>query len=123
MLACAAELDVTMAHSPEKKRASASLRRPEYVIQPFFTKSASISICATCCGELMRNSVLKPPMPFSCVPIGRLCQALKFSMCTHDGQPVEYTHCWPEALSLPAATANSFQVFGAFSGSSPAFLN
>ena len=27
-------------------------------------------------------------MPFSLVPIGRLCQALKFSTCTHEGQPV-----------------------------------
>src|SRR5688572_30883514 len=123
MLACAAELEVSIAHSPLKKRASASLRRPEYVNQPCLAKSALIEMCFTCSGELILNSVLVPAMPFSRVPIGRLCQELKFSICTHDGQPVVYTHCWPEALSLPAAWPNSFHVFGAFSGSSPAFLN
>ena len=29
-----------------------------------------------------------PAMPFSFVPMGRLCQAEKFSTCTQDGQPV-----------------------------------
>ncbi len=35
-----------------------------------------------------RELVSKPSMPFDLVPIGTLCQALKFSMCIHDGQPV-----------------------------------
>ena len=42
----------------------------------------------TCSGELIVNSVSRPPMPFCLVPIGTLCQALKFSMCIHDGQLV-----------------------------------
>ena len=42
----------------------------------------------TCRGELTVNCVSKPPMPFCLVPIGTLCQALKFSMCIHDGQLV-----------------------------------
>jgi hypothetical protein len=50
--------------------------------------SASISMCLTCTGELIVNWVSSPAMPFCLVPIGRLCQALKFSTCTQDGQPV-----------------------------------
>ena len=61
-------------------------------------------------------------MPFCLVPIGTLCQALKFSMCIQEGQLVVYTHCCPEAFSFSAAASTSFQVFGAFSGSRPAFL-
>ncbi len=45
-------------------------------------------MCATWCGELILNWVSSPSIPFDLVPIGRLCQALKFSMWTHDGQPV-----------------------------------
>ena len=67
------------------------------------------------------NWVSKPPMPFCLVPIGTLCQALKFSMCTHEGQAVVYTHCCPAAFSFSAAAMNSFHVFGA-AGSSPAFF-
>ena len=36
VLACAPELEVSIAHSPLKNLASASLRRPAYVNQPFF---------------------------------------------------------------------------------------
>ena len=61
-------------------------------------------------------------MPFSLVPIGRLCQALKFSTCTQEGQPVVYTQPCPAAFSFSAALVNSFQVFGALFGSRPAFL-
>ena len=49
--------------------------------------SPSIVRCRTCSGELMVNTVSMPAMPFSLVPIGTLCQALKFSMCIQDGQP------------------------------------
>ena len=70
----------------------------------------------------MVNWVSRPAMPFSLVPIGTLCQALKFSMCVQDGQLVVYTHCCPEALSFSAAAANSFHVLGALFGSRPAFL-
>ena len=45
-------------------------------------------MCCTCSGELIVNSVSMPAKPFSLVPIGTLCQALKFSMCIQDGQPV-----------------------------------
>ena len=45
-------------------------------------------MCRTCSGELIVNCVSSPPMPFSLVPIGTLCQALKFSMCIQDGQLV-----------------------------------
>ncbi len=44
--------------------------------------------CFTCVGELMVKRVSRPPKPFCSVPIGTLCQALKFSMCTQDGQLV-----------------------------------
>ena len=81
--------------------------------------SPSIVRCFTCSGELILNSVSTPAMPFSLVPIGTLCQAVKFSMCIQDGQPVVYTHCWPEALSFSAAALNSFQVFGALLGRGP----
>ena len=50
--------------------------------------SPSIAMCRTCRGEFTLNSVSIPPMPFSFVPMGTLCQAEKFSMCIQDGQPV-----------------------------------
>ena len=61
-------------------------------------------------------------MPFCLVPMGTLCQALKFSMCIHEGQLVVYTHCCPAALSFSAAAMTSFQVLGG-TGARPAFLN
>ena len=73
-------------------------------------------------GLLMRNSLSMPPSPFSLVPMGTLCQAEKFSMCTHEGHVVVYAHCAPEALSLSAYSTSSFQVRGGLFGSSPAFL-
>jgi hypothetical protein len=50
--------------------------------------SPSIVRWRTCSGELILNSVSVPAMPFCLVPIGTLCQALKFSMCIHAGHPV-----------------------------------
>ena len=61
-------------------------------------------------------------MPFCLVPIGTLCQALKFSMCIHDGQLVVYTHSWPDALSLSAAAITSVQVAGALVRIEPGLL-
>jgi hypothetical protein len=58
------------------------------VNSPRFAMSESISMCLTCTGELIVNWVSSPAIPFCRVPIGRLCQALKFSTCTQEGQPV-----------------------------------
>jgi len=87
-VACAPALAVTMAHSPLANLPSPWLVRPAYVNMPFFASSPSMVTWRTCSGELMVNCVSKPPMPFCFVPIGTLCQALKFSTCVHDGQLV-----------------------------------
>ena len=62
--------------------------------------SPSIAIWRTCSGELIVYTVSNPAIPFCLVPIGTLCQALKFSMCIHDGQLVVYGQAWPEAFSV-----------------------
>src|SRR5687767_5080563 len=90
--------------------------------RPFFDMSPSMLMWRTCSGELMANRVSRPPKPFSLVPIGTLCQALKFSMCIQDGQLVVYGQEWPDAFSFSAAATTSFQVLGGLFGSRPAFL-
>src|SRR5436190_458028 len=84
--------------------------------------SPSMVMCLTCRGELIWNCASKPAIPFSRVAIGTLCQALKFSICSHEGQLVVYGQACPEAFSLSAMTRNSFHVFGGLVGSRPAFL-
>jgi hypothetical protein len=58
------------------------------------------------------------------VPIGTLCQAESCSTLTQVTHAFEKPQvAWPAALSFFAASNSSGQVFGGFSGSSPAFLN
>src|ERR1022692_1414608 len=80
-------------------------------------------MCRTCTGPLNVSLVSSPPKPFSLVPKGMLCHALKLSNWTHDCQPVVNPQDMPAALSFSAATPTSGQVFGGLLGSSPAFLN
>ena len=68
-----------------KYDACVSSHVPENVRAQYRT---SIATWRTCSGELIVNCVSKPPMPFCLVPIGMLCQALKFSTCLQEGQLV-----------------------------------
>src|SRR5215210_7926539 len=79
--------------------------------------------CLTCSGELNFSSVSKPSSPFALVPIGTLCQAERCSMLTQVTQAFEKPQvAWPAAFSFFAASNTSGQVFGGWSGLSPAFL-
>src|SRR5580658_4760572 len=77
----------------------------------------------TTVGLLKVSSASGPPRPLSLVPIGKLCQALKFSICAQLTQAEVKPQGCPAARSFFAASNISGQVTGGFSGSSPAFLN
>ena len=62
--------------------------------------------------SLKVNSVSKPAKPFSLVPIASLCQALMFSMCTQDCQPLEKPQLYPASISFFEAASISDQVSG-----------
>jgi hypothetical protein len=84
--------------------------------------AARFSKWRTCSGLLTCNRVPRPPKPLLSVANSTLCQAEKFSSCVQLIQLVVNGHLWPEALSLPAASATSGQVLGGLFGSRPAAL-
>ena len=69
----------------------------------------------------MTNSVSMPAKPLARVPMGWLCQAEKFSICTQDCQPVVKPQGYPAAWVFMAAASSSGQVFGA--SATPALAN
>jgi len=111
-----------MAHSPLRELGVALVRAPgvgEEALLRHFAQQADVpDVQRRVDGELAVEAA-------EAVLLGAdrtLCQALKFSMCIHEGQLVVYVHCCPEAFSFSAAASTSFQVLGALFGSSPAFL-
>src|SRR5947209_4357521 len=77
----------------------------------------------TTVGLLNSSTVSSPSRPFALLASGRLCQALKFSICAQLTQAEVKPQGRPAARNFFAASKVSGQVFGGLSGSSPAFLN
>src|SRR5258708_34238281 len=73
-------------------------------------------------GVLNLSSVSTPSRPFALVANGRLCQALNCSICVQVIQAGTTAQFAPPAFSFLAAAKVSGQVFGGFSGSSPALV-
>ncbi len=104
-----------MAHSPVVNRARLSPRRPPYLNMPDLPASATRCNRPVMVPLLNVNSVSSPSKPFDPVPMGRLCQALMFSIMTQLCQPKEKAQSCPAACSFAPASNISSQVVGVLS--------
>src|SRR4051794_12264787 len=112
-----------MPHSPAVNFAVGWLSRPAYEKLLSFCASARLAICVTTSGLSISSFASGPPRPFASDAIGRLCQALKFSICVQLIQAEVKPHGAPAARNFFATSKVSGQVFGGLFGSSPAFSN
>ena len=65
---------------------------PPYEKTPASCHFFRFAQCFSWTGPLTVSFEFMLPKPFSLVPIGWLCQAEKFSSCTHEIQPVVKPH-------------------------------
>src|SRR2546428_61704 len=84
--------------------------------------SASAVMCLAMIGVLNLSSVSGPSSPFALVASGRLCQAVNCSIWVQVIQAGTIPQLAPLAFSFFAMANVSGQVFGGFSGSSPALV-